>query len=88
MQAILNELNKIDLVHQNITRNYNILPKDFKENFSNQSIERILKDLKLLFENVQKVTNPRNKVDSIIKSTDPLIVCITLFLVFGFLLIH
>jgi hypothetical protein len=79
MEAILNEFNKIDLYNQNILKNYKILPTDIKNNYSIQQIERILKCLNLLKENVQLVKNPRNKEYPIIKSADPINVCILCF---------
>jgi hypothetical protein len=75
MQAILNELNRIELLKQNNLKNYKIFPVDIKNNCSIQQIEINLNCLKLLLENVQLVANPRTKEYPIIKPNDPINVC-------------
>ena len=80
MEAILSELNDIELVNEDKLKNYEILPQDIKNNCSTEIIARTIKNLKLLFENVKILANPKCTIYPVIQSTDDIYVCTILIL--------
>jgi hypothetical protein len=76
MQEIIHDLSKLELVRDNNSIGYGILPADLKTNLSIENIEEIEKNLNELMKYVQPACYPTSKPKPPkISSTDPINVC-------------